>query len=118
MAGTLQAFMSACTATMNSITSRVGALEAVAPNAYESRVSALETASGAQNARITSIEAWRAAKAPASADVPTNFAVQTDVITLGLTAPRASSINAIINTIMGEVNGIKAILRAREIMAT
>ncbi len=83
-----------------------------------SRVTTAESTIGSHTTDINALKAWRAAKATASPDVSTSFSVATDVITLGLAAPRASSINSIISTIMGEINGIKAILRSREILAT
>jgi len=87
------------------------------------RVTALESGKAALSVtnslafRTASLETWRADKATARANVSTSFSVPTAVITLGLNAPTAAGINSIVNTIMGEVNGIYAILRSREIMA-
>lgn len=81
------------------------------------RMTSAETAATSLTGRVVSLEAWRAAKATASADVSTSYSVPTAVITLGLNCPTAAGINSIVGTIMGEVNGIKAILRSREILA-
>ena len=79
----------------------------------ETTLSTLSTA----NTRLTSLETWRGAKAAAKSNVTTSYSVPTAVITLGLNAPTAAGINSIVNTIMGEINGIYDVLRTREIMA-
>jgi len=97
--------------TDTSLASRVTAVESgLLTKASTSSVTTLAS-------RVTSLETWRAAKAPASPNVSTSYSVATSPISLGTNAPTAAGVNTLINTIMGEVNGIKQILRDREILA-
>lgn len=111
--GNITSMLSRLSTAEGSITSLLSRMTAA-----EGSISSHTTTIGSHTTDINALKAWRAAKATASPDVSTSFSVATDVITLGLAAPRASSINSIVATIMGEINGLKAILRSREILAT
>lgn len=103
---------------ISSLKSRMTAAEgSIAGYVNVSVTNALATRMSTAEGKIVSLESWRAAKAPAKANVPTNYSVPTAVITLGLNAPTAAGINSVVNTIMGEINGIYQVLRDREIMA-
>lgn len=111
--GSITSLLSRMTSGEGSITSLLSRMTTA-----EGTISSHTTTIGSHTTDINALKTWRAAKATASPDVSTSFSVATDVITLGLAAPRASSINSIVATIMGEINGLKAILRSREILAT
>lgn len=128
---TMQGFIDAVTSGVSSLASRMTTVESAAStnasaiSALASRVTTAESTISSHsssisslNTDVTSLKAWRAAKATASPDVSTVVSVATAVITLGLNCPTAAGINTLFATVMTEVNGLKAILRSREILAT
>lgn len=68
--------------------------------------------------RLTSLETWRGAKASAISDAPTSTTIATAVITLGLNAPTAASIESAFNAVNSKINSILGAMRTREIVAT
>lgn len=93
--------------------SRMGNVEAADPSGLASRIAAIET--------------WRGNKAAAIPDetaLTVSTTIATDIITLGLAAPRTSSIESAINGLKTEINNMKtkinsilAANRSREIIA-
>lgn len=107
---------------------RIEALEENDYSSLESRISENEGDISALKSRATSLETWRGNKYSAIAN-ETNMTVSTSigtaVITLGLNAPTAASIETNFNAVKTEINNVKAkvntvlsALREREIIAT
>lgn len=104
-----------------------GRMDAVEGENLASRMSAAESGLSGHGTRLSALETWRSNKAGAIANetaMTVSTTIATDIITLGLAAPRASSIETAINAVKTEINGLKtkinsilAANRSREIIA-
>lgn len=112
---------------------RITALEEIDYTGLSGRVSTLENRCNIIEGDITSLssralalETWRGDKSPSIANetsMPVSTTIGTAVITLGLNAPTAASIESNINTVKTEINAVKnkvnsilSALRTREII--
>lgn len=102
---------------------RISALEEIN---LEDRLSQAEDDITSLTTRVGSLETWRSSKATAISNetaMMVSTTINTAIITLGLQAPIASSIESNINTVKTEINNVKtkvnsiiSALRSREII--